>query len=62
MAKKNKRHKCGDCGRVRLEKYMSQDMAVQHGVSVRELYPELNKNARVRWVCGDCEENDKRGK
>jgi ribosomal protein S27AE len=54
--KKSKRHKCINCGRVRDEKFMEPFISLEHGVSVRELYPKVN-HGRQRWECGDCEEN-----
>lgn len=52
-----KRHKCRNCGRIRLEKFMQPFIGLEHGIEVSHLYPEQNKKKQYGWECGDCEEN-----
>lgn len=56
MKIKRNRHKCRNCGRVRQERFMFPFVAMEHGVAIEILRPEL-KTSRTEWECGDCEEN-----
>jgi len=54
---KEKKHKCHNCGKRRFERYMIPFVALQHGVDVRDIYPQ--KSSRQLWECGDCGEENR---